>query len=203
MLGGIGRGRSSPHGDTSRIFRAVQPLTKTDAVRIVHLGGPLRAAIQDLFDGLEKRCTVRGPGWAAPGDIPVGTHQDCPVVADLVVIKERVVALLTADPTVGIAKPSFIARILSRQDDRRPTLISDIANPFGDPSTIIWAHGGPVRSLLGPAAVRLSRERWRRGRSRSSPPRGGRGPSRPGPFLPASAPCSSRRRLAGAARGSR
>ena len=88
-------------------------------------------------------------------------------------------------------------------DDRRPTLISDIANPFGDPSTIIWAHGAPVRSRLGPAAVRLSRQGPRRGRSRSSPPRGGRGPSRPGPFLPASAPCSSRRRLAGAARGSR
>ncbi len=78
-----------------------------------------------------------------------------------------------------------------------------LQNPLGDQSTTIWAHDAPVDSRLGPAAARLSQERRRRGRSRSSPPRGGRGPSRPGRFLPASAPCSSRRRLADAALGSR
>ena len=51
---------------------------------------PLRAAIQDLFDGLHKRGTVGGPGGAAPGDIPLGTHEDRPVVADLVVIASGV-----------------------------------------------------------------------------------------------------------------
>ena len=54
---------------------------------------PLGAVIQDLFDGVDKRGAVEGPARVAPGDVPVGTHEDRPVVADLVVIEERVVVV--------------------------------------------------------------------------------------------------------------